>query len=451
MENITYRFSEFIHQLKIEDIPQKTIERTRLFILDYYAACCAGYRMNTEFNVACEKLFFEMGGLEESTVLFANIKLPAGNAAFMNSCYAHGADIDDGNKKAMGHVGVHVISAVFALAEKICSSEKKVLLAIIVGYEVFCRIAGAVQPGLVQRGFHSTGTAGTIACAAACAKLLDMEEEQIYSTIFVATTQASGLLVVGESGQEVKPINPARAAQNGLQSALMVKYGVVGGENPLESNNGWFHAMSDDFKIHILFEGLGKRFAIDECYMKRFPSCRHTHGAIDVALELKKKIDIDEIEEIRVYIYDNAIRLAGSIREPINGAEAKFSIYYTVACAFEKGAFGLGDIMNVRLNKKRKELLYKIHLISDSNMENVDKGLRGTRMEVRTKDGRSYDKTIWIPKGDPENPLSKEEVKEKFMYCSRELISGDATQKIIDFSLNFGKERRFTYQNIFKI
>lgn len=445
MEELTERFSEFISRLKIEDIPMSTIERTRLLIVDYYAACLAGYKVNKKFNQACEKLFFDMGGSEESTVLFSDRKLPAGNAAFLNCCYAHGADMDDGNKKAMGHVGAHVMSAVFAMAEKINSTQNEVLLAIVTGYEVYCRIAAAVQPGMVYRGFHSTGTAGTLACAIACAKLLKMNKEKIYHTFFVAATQSAGLLVVGETGQSVKPVNPARAAQNGLQSALLVEYGVEGGRNPLESKKGWFHAMAEEIDIQLLFDGLGEKYAIDECYMKRFPSCRHTHGALDAALHLRKEVNIRDLKEIRVYIYENAIRLAGSIIEPQNGEEAKFSIHYAVACAFVKGRFGLDEIMTVERDGNFNALLEKIRLIPDSRLEDVTNGIRGARLEIETYDGQILEEMVLVPKGDPENPFTREEVEEKFRICGAGIISSEVADKMLYNILNFGENKEFIY------
>ncbi len=448
MEDITERFSELIAQLRIENIPISTIQKTRLFLLDYFAACCAGYKMNREFNRACEKLLFENAGREESTVLFSDRKLPAGNAAFLNSCYAHGADLDDGSKKAMGHVGAHVISAVFALAEKLHSSENDVLSAVITGYEVYCRIAAAAQPGMVHRGFHSTGTAGTIACAAACGKLLHMDKEKIHHTIFVSATQSAGLLIVGESGQGVKPINPARAAQNGVQSALLVQYGATGGRYPLESKKGWLHAMAEEVNVSALFEDFGRKYAVDECYMKRFPSCRHTHGAIDAALELRNVSDVNNIKEIRIYIYENAIRLAGSIIQPVNGDEAKFSIHYAVACALLKGRFGLDEIMNVERGDSLSALLDKIQLIPDSKLEDIGNGIRGTRLEAENYDGQVWEKTVLVPKGDPENPFTKEEVVEKFISCGGELLTAETMDKMIGVVLNFGGEREFSYLNM---
>ena len=130
MTHLTEILADFVADLKYEDIPESVVETTKTYILDYYAACFAGIKINTKFNEIMEDIFFETGGKEESSVLCKKIKLPVGNAAFMNAVYAHGADMDDGNRKAMGHVAAHVMSTVFSLAETLDVSGKDIITAI---------------------------------------------------------------------------------------------------------------------------------------------------------------------------------------------------------------------------------------------------------------------------------------------------------------------------------
>src|SRR5690554_1817191 len=127
MINVTEQLSEFAANLN--NLPKHVIEQTKMFIADYMAAILAGYKVNTEVNSAVLSLMEEMGGAEQSSVLFSSKKYPVSNAAFINALYSHGADIDDGNKKAAGHVGTHVISAVFALAETMTASWEDVFVA----------------------------------------------------------------------------------------------------------------------------------------------------------------------------------------------------------------------------------------------------------------------------------------------------------------------------------
>ena len=135
--------SRFVSELDYQSIPLSAKENTRLFLADYICSAIAGKRTNKMFNNAVEKFVFSQGGAEESTVMFGGRKVPCSKAAFLNACYSHGADMDDGNRKAMGHVGAHVFSTVLALGEKLSSSQEDMIVAINVGYDVYCRVAAA--------------------------------------------------------------------------------------------------------------------------------------------------------------------------------------------------------------------------------------------------------------------------------------------------------------------
>lgn len=437
--------SSFISELQYDDIPQSTVENTRKFLLDYICAALAGKKVNRTFNRAIEDYIYSQCGTEESSSLFGTKKLPCGKAAFINACYAHGADMDDGNRKAMGHVGAHVFSTVLAIGEKLKSDEKDMIVAINVGYEVYCRMAAAAQPGLVHRGFHSTGTAGVIACAAASAKLMGLNEKQIYNSMAISVTMASGLMIVAESGQSIKPLNPAKAAECGILAAELAKNGVDGGVNPFESKKGWFHAMSESIDYQVIDEGLGKVFCIDECYIKPYPSCRHTHCGIQAALELREEYDLkpEDIENINVYIYSNAIRIAGQIKWPKTQDDSKFSICYSLACSLVYGRFSLNELDFNSVPESVRLLAEKIKLIADDSMENRDRGIRGCRVEIVCKNGNTFKNTVLIPKGDPQNPFTYEDIQSKFAQCADGVLEKDFQKKTTDKILKFGKEKHF--------
>jgi 2-methylcitrate dehydratase PrpD len=314
LTNSTEILSNFAAQLKFEDLPKQVVEQTKMFIADYIAAAFAGYRINVEVNSAMLSLVDEMGGAEQSSVLFSKKKYPISNAAFLNALYSHGADMDDGNRKAAGHIGAHVMSAVFALSEALSVLWEDVFVAINVGYEVFNRIAGASQPSLYNKGFHSTSIAGSVACAAACAKLLGLCSEGIYNAMSLGAIQSNGLIIIDESGQACKPINPANAARTGVISAQLAANGIIGPRNPLESKKGWFNAFSDYVDEGALFDGLGQKFTICESYLKLYPACRHTHCVIEASINIRNRImhrrKVNDITAIQVITYPSAIKSA---------------------------------------------------------------------------------------------------------------------------------------------
>ena len=411
-------------QLKEQDIKQ-----LQLLIIDYFAAAFAGYKQNRPFNKAVEKVVFPQGGEEESCVLFQGKKYPARLAAFMNSVYGHGAELDDGNKKAAGHAGVHLIPAVFALADKLDSSNDDVLVALATGYETYIRISSAAQPGLVARGFHSTGMAGTLACAAAGARLYGLNAQGIEDAIALATTMTGGLLSYGDSRPAIKPLNPGKAAENGVFAAMLANEGVQGPTEALEGQNGWFHAVTDE--VHKEFLKGSDHLLLHDCYFKLYPSCRHTHCGIDAAVALHGRVKADEIEEVRVHIYPNAIKLAG-IKIPKDQDETKFSIQYTLACALLNGSYGIADMDPPKLTEDVLKLIEKTKLISDPSMEDRTKGIRGTRVEVILKNGSRKEETVFVPKGDPEKPLTKADIIDKLRVCAQGQADDDTLMKLVN-------------------
>ena len=425
---------------RIRELTEKDKEQLRKLIIDFFAAAYAGYRQNRVFNRAVEDAVLTRGGAEESVVLFRNRKYPAGTAAFMNTVYGHGAELDDGNKKAAGHAGVHIIPAVFALADRLESTQDEVLTALATGYEAFIRLSSAAQPGMVKRGFHSTGMAGALACAAACSRLYHADARETEDAIALATTLAGGLLSYGDSRPAIKPLNPGRAAENGVFAAALAHGGVRGPEEALEGQNGWFHAVTDE--IHPEMLRGSDHLLLHDCYFKQYPSCRHTHCGIDAAAALHDRVAPAEIKAIRVYLYPNAIRLAG-IRIPKDQDETKFSIPYTLACALERGSYGIEDMDPPRLTEEILRLIDCIEMIPDESMEDRTKGIRGTRIEIRKTDGTVLSETVLTPKGDPENPLTREDILRKLRVCAGTQADDETLELLIRAIDNIGGSEAF--------
>ncbi len=449
MKRVTGLLSSFVAGLEYDNLPEEAILWTKKYILDYYAASFAGIKINSRFNRTVESLMVSPGE-EVCDYLMSEGRTSLTAAAYMSAVYSHGADMDDGNRKAMGHVGCHVISAVLALSQALGKSGKEALTAIVAGYEVYNRVAAAAQPGLVRRGFHSTGTAGAIACAAACGRLMNLDERKIYSAMSMAAFQASGLIIIAESGQECKPLNPANAVRTGIFCAMMAEKGIVGPLNPLESEKGWFHAMCDEPDLSMITDGLGETYTVCECYMKPYPSCRHTHCGIEAALNLRKRIpDGEKIKAVNVYIYENAIKIAGRIKELTSDEDAKFSIHYSLATALVKGSFGLEDLTVAGMTDEIRTLIEKINLIPDSSMEQRDKGIRGAKVVIVTEEGKEYADTVLIPKGDAANPFTEKEQRDKLSSCAGGLISEKEQDLLFERIMAFETIDKITSFNLF--
>ncbi|MCQ4022555.1 MULTISPECIES: MmgE/PrpD family protein [unclassified Ruminococcus] len=434
---------------KINRLSDADINQLRLLLLDFFAAAFAGYKQNTEFNKCVRNTVFAQGGTEESSVLMSNRKIPARAAAFMNSLYGHGAELDDGNKKAMGHVGVHIIPAVLALAESEKKKQDEILTAIAAGYEVYIRISSAAQPGMVDRSFHSTGMAGAPACAAACAKLIGLDAKGIESAMALACTMSSGLLTYSESRQMIKPINPAKAAETGVFAARLAKEGVKGPLNCLEGPHGWFKAVTEKIDETMITDDNSGKLLIHDCYFKLYPSCRHTHCGIEAAINLHRRVSSDKIKKVQVNIYPNAIKLAGQIRFPKDADETKFSIHYTLACALLYGEYGVDYMNPPKMVDEVISMIQIINLIPDETMENRSKGIRGTKVTVFLEDDSYISETVSVPKGDPEKPLQKEDIIEKLKTCAKGLVDDESLEHLISCLTSFGQHTEIDSKTLF--
>lgn len=433
---------------RIDHLSDRDVEQIRLLMLDFFAAAFAGYKQNSKFADYVENVVLAQGGIGESSILFHETKLPARSAAFMNSLYGHGAELDDGNKNAMGHVGVHIIPSVLALAEAEKKSQNDILRAIACGYEAYIRISSAAQPGMVNRAFHSTGMAGALGCAIACAKILGLDKADMESAMSLACTMSSGLLTYSESQQMIKPINPAKAAETGVFAAKLAQAGIKGPLNCLEGPNGWFKAVTERYNENLLMRE-EEHLLLHDCYFKLYPSCRHTHCVIEAGINLYKKFSLVEINRINVYIYPNAIRLAGQIKYPKDADETKFSIYYTLACALSYGEYSIEYMNPPRLSKEIMDVISRIELIPDESMENREKSIRGSRIEIELENGNVIEETVLVPKGDPENPLTKEDIVKKLRICARGLAADDHLGRWIPYICDFGGSETINSELVF--
>jgi 2-methylcitrate dehydratase PrpD len=425
--------SDYIHKLRYEDLPRDVVESAKLFLLDYLASAMAGYKINRIFNEALWNVVGGMGGKKESGVFFHKAKLPAPNAALLNAAYGHGADMDDGNRTAQGHPGVAVMPVALALTEAHHLTGREAIAAIVAGYDIFVRLATAMNPSHLSRGFHTTGTVGTIAAGGAAAKALNLNLDKVRNALSLAALQAAGLLEVAESGQMAKPLHPAKAAFSGILSARMAEAGAEGPREPLEGRKGFIKAFTDHVDLDILLKDLGRDFRIASCYVKLYPACRHTHAAIDAASNLRSSglPSPALLEKVKVHVYPAAINLTGTIYEPKNEDEAKFSLAYTVATALTKGNFTLQDLDVAKsFDPETRALVSKIEIISDPLLESRAANIRGARVELVMKDGTTRHVEVRLPKGEPEVPVTFEDIEVKMASCAETVFPKERLQTI---------------------
>lgn len=438
-QSLTEKLASFIVDTSYENLPSVVVEQVKMCMLDFLGVALAG-----SMTVPGRIIIDFVNGVRshpEATVISSHRKVPCAIASLANGTMAHCLELDDGNRRAMGHPGVVTIPPALATAELYNCDGKDLVTSITIGYDVFARIGSAVNPSHFERGFHTTGTCGTIAAAAAAGKLLNLDKSEMVNALGLAGTQASGLFEFVSDGSMSKPLHPGVASHGGVLAALLAKKGFTGPRTILEGKRGFFKAMSDFYKPKEVTNQLGKRFRVLDTYFKFHAACRHAHPAIDSALKISKEnpINIEEIEKIFVKTYRAACE-ATNIYNPETILSAKLSTPFSVAIALIKGKAGLDEYSEESIRNKRVlQLSQRVIVSMDEKLDKLVPEKRGAIVKIKMKDGTEFEHYSMLPRGEPELPASKEELREKFRNLTREVVKKERIERIIEKIENLEK------------
>jgi 2-methylcitrate dehydratase PrpD len=442
-KTLTKSLAEFVYELRSDKLERKVIEQAKNCILDYVGVSLFGSSSDIGQNLI--NLIASMKGTKESTIIGGVTKVPCFNAAFVNGALSHIYELDDGHRFAMGHPGAPVISAALSVAERIDATGSELLTAIIAGYEVFIRISSAINPSHFKRGFHTTGTCGTFGAAAAAGKLLGLTINGLTNALGIAGIQAAGFLEVTKGESMVKPIQVGRAAQSGVLASLLAESGITAPETILEGEMGFCRATSDNYNLQAVLRNLGKEYEIMKVYFKFYPSCRHTHPSIDAVLKLLDayKVQPEEIARIEVRTYSAAYELCGKEYEPKSISAAKFSIPYCIAAAIirkkvDHEAFSNDKIKDQFMLRLAKKVMVRVDHEIDKRVPKE----RGAIVEIIKKNGERYRCYVRIPYGEPENPASPEDLKNKFKILATKVISSQKVNSLLNLIAQLEKVKK---------
>lgn len=443
-EKTTLTISEFLSHLTYENIPFPVIEKARICLLDYLGAAYVGIQSQEACLV--REYARKIGGNPQSSAFGFTEKTSMPLAAQVNGVTCHVYELDDAHRYATGlHPGATIIPAVLALGEHLSSSWHDLFVAIITGYEMAGRVGRAINPSHRYRGFHSTGTVASLGAAAACARLLGLGTEKTAWAVGIAGSAAGGIFSFLEEGSMNKLLHAGNAALNGVSAALLAQEGFTGSTSVLESKEGFCRAFSDDYDLQKITQGLGSGYEIEDTYFKRHASCGQAFGAIDAALEMRKEIDLkkDEITRITVKTFRAAAVL--DQKRPDTIRKAKFSIPFTVALAFLKGRVGHFDFSaEVLHDPDIMALAEKVEVVEDELINANFPAKRTAVVRIELVNGRTDERTVDIPRGMPENPLSTEELVNKFTELSSSVVGISKSNWIVRCVLSDEPEEKIS-------
>ncbi len=439
--------ASYIAELELSCIPDVVQKSGILHILD-----SIGTGLGAVYDQQIQsvlKEWLKIGGENGEgyiSVWGTNKKASLSTAVFLNAMMSHTLEMDDVHTNSKTHIGTVVVPAAWGMAEYLGRTGDDVLLAVICGYEVMSRIGMAF--GVTShrnKGWHVTATAGTFGAAAAAGKLLGLNKKQMTWALGLAGAQSFGTWAFLGDGTSAKVLNPARAAQVGMESALLVKAGMTGAEHILTADDGGlFSMMSDEADVQLVTEGLGEEWQLMMMDNKTYPSCRSTHCAIDGTLELCQTYEISEknIEHIEVETYLVGYKQCGSSKGSLNPetpVNARFSTPFTVACAVMYGEVSLRQLkQDIIMDPEIRKLMHKVTVKPTLEFSDAYPHHWGCRVIIRTNDGSVYVSYMKDASGSVDKPLTQTQVKDKAVSLMMETCP-DKANKLAEQILSIRK------------
>ena len=415
-ENINHpskTLAAFAANLQFDSIPDAVMRRAEDLMLDWFGSALAGKAGRPVQTIA--SFARQMGPADgPCEILISRTRSTPLFAAMVNAASSHFAEQDDVHNGSVFHPAAVVFPAALAVAQALGSSGRELLTASVAGYEVGIRV-GEFLGRSHYRIFHTTGTAGTIAAAAAVGRLLKLSPEQMLHAFGSAGTQAAGLWEFLRDAADSKQLHTAKAAADGLMSAYLAQEGFTGAQRILEGAQGMAAGMSTDADPARLTDRLGERWALAETSFKFHASCRHTHPAADALLQVVSAHQLrpEQIARVTAHVHQGAIDVLGPVVDPQTVHQAKFSMGTVLGLIAQFRSAGMKEFDEAFNDIGIRAFRDKVAMELDREIDAAYPARWIGRVTVETVDGQRFEGRVDEPKGDPGNTLSREELEQK--------------------------------------
>ncbi len=440
----TRTLAEFAASLSFDKIPAEIAERTCMLILDHVGIALRA-RNAADLRHAMGKGLETLGlARGEATVIGDPKGYTPGAAALFNGNLGHALDFDDTHARASLHSGAPIIPAAMAAAEMCGASGRDVITGIVAGFEVQTRLSLALGPtDHYNRGFHPTATCGVFGAAAAAGRVLSLTPDQMVYAFGLCGSQAAGSMQFLADGAWNKPFHTGYAAMNGLNSAVLAKEGFRGTLEPVEGRLGFLKGYAPDPQPEKAVDGLGEKWETMAIALKPYPSCRYGHAAMDalIALRAEHDIDSDDVELIEIGLPKTGIKLIGDPEEdkqrPKNYVDGQFSMAFVGAVALREGRMNWDDYEKHLKDAKTLELCLRIRTVNHPKVEAEFPANLSGLATIKLCSGKTLEKMVVVPKGEPENFMSAEELRAKFDGLTGPYLTEKRRDELAGKLLNF--------------
>jgi 2-methylcitrate dehydratase PrpD len=427
------RLAEFTTTLTFDDVPEDVAHHAKLHLLDTLGCGLAAHAT----GVAGEgrTAMAELGGETHATVIGNDTRLPAPNAAFANAMLCHGLDFDDTHSASVSHISTVTCPAALAVGEANGLAGAEVLAAIVGANEVITRLGAAASGRFHARGFHPTAICGIFGATSAAARLTGADPAATASALGIAGSMASGLFAYLEDGTATKPIHPAWAAHGGILASRLAVLGAEGPPSVIEGKFGLYHAFlgaeRGEIDIDAQLADLGSRWETPRIAYKPFPVCHFMHGSLGAAADVLagRLLAPDEIADVLVTVPEAGVSLvlepADKKRLPRSDYEGKFSLQYSVASMLVRGHVSVSDFSDEAIVDPAVLAVAGKVRYATPEYPTYPQAFPGG-VVITLADGTILKRDFPHQKGGPENPMSEDEVREKYRSNAALALAPDA-------------------------
>jgi 2-methylcitrate dehydratase PrpD len=416
----------FAAGVRIDDLPADVVHQAVRCLVDWLGCTIAGSATPEGERVRAGIGALDAGdGSRTAAIVGSRRRAGVGYAALANGIAAHVLDFDDtfNPDRTTIHGSAPLWPAIVAAAELIPVTGAAAVEAFVAGFEVQTRVAVAAGPGHYDVGWHVTGTVGHIGAAAATARLLGLSAEQTLAAIGTGATQAAGMKVV--YGSMGKSLHPGKAAMDGLLSGFLARDGFTSSTESIEGHRGFLHLFSPDPVPSRAVEGLGETWYLPRDGFKPYACGSLTHPPAQALLELRAEHNLtpQDVDSVDAYVHDY-VKTTTGLAEPKTGLQGKFSIYHVLAVALADGAALLDQFTDERVaDPGLVTLRERVHVHTDAAQRKD-----AARVVVTLRDGRMLERHVAHNLGTPDNPMTDEQLEEKFVGLAAPVLGARAEQ-----------------------
>ncbi|MEL7623020.1 MAG: MmgE/PrpD family protein [Clostridiales bacterium] len=408
---------EMVDPENMLDIRYKTLDWLGCIIAAQGHSCVAGLRATIT----------AAGGNPQASGAGMPEKTSAQQAAFYNGFASHALEYDDTNKIAITHPGGPVIAAALAAAEARGATFQSYAMGVAAGYEAMIRLGGAINPDHYQH-WHTTGTCGVFAAAAAVCKIMGLDARQMETAFGLASTMASGLIYV--FGTDAKLVTVGNAARNGLLAAELAAGGLSAPEDAFAAPGGYARSAGGKEDLSFMVPRAGDRLLLEDAYYKIHASCGHTHSALDAlqALMAGRSFGPEDVASVEAQVYRTALQLCGGYRTETE-SKAKFSLPYCIAVMLLYGRCTLSEFTpEIRCSDAVAQYARRITVKENEAYTAAYPALRMEKITVVLRDGSALERTVDLPLGRPPYQF----LEEKFFSLAELTVTPACAQNIRD-------------------